>query len=94
MAKRYNIDPSLLRIITVILMIITGVLPFVIGYFIAWIIIPLQPGRQIIINSSLKDVYKNLILCFFYFLRILYLFIIDYILNTKKTDEKTLPLKV
>jgi len=45
MAKRYNIDPSLLRIITVILMIITGVLPFVIGYFIAWIIIPLQPGR-------------------------------------------------
>ncbi len=45
MAKRYNIDPSLIRIITVILMIITGVLPFVIGYFIAWIIIPLQPER-------------------------------------------------
>ncbi len=45
MAKRYSIDPSLIRIITVILMIITGVVPFVIGYFIAWIIIPLQPGR-------------------------------------------------
>jgi len=45
MGKRYKMDPSLIRIITVILMIITGVVPFLIGYFIAWIIIPLEPGR-------------------------------------------------
>lgn len=42
MAKRYNMDSSLLRIITVVIMLITGIAPVLIAYIIAWIIIPLK----------------------------------------------------
>ncbi|MCH9634542.1 MAG: hypothetical protein S4CHLAM7_12950 [Chlamydiae bacterium] len=46
MGKRYKMDSSLLRIITVILMLLTGIVPFFIGYLIAWIIIPLDPTKK------------------------------------------------
>lgn len=36
----YNVDPNLLRLLTVLLLFVTGILPVLITYIIAWIIIP------------------------------------------------------
>lgn len=40
MAKHYQMDASLLRIMTVIFMVITGFLPFIVVYLVMWLIIP------------------------------------------------------
>ena len=39
-AEMMDIDPTIVRLVTVILAVITGIIPFVIGYLIAWWIIP------------------------------------------------------
>ena len=39
----YSVDPTLLRLIAVFLGVATGLLPFLVTYFIAWIIIPRGP---------------------------------------------------
>ncbi|HFE63881.1 MAG TPA: PspC domain-containing protein [Caldithrix sp.] len=36
----YNVDPNLLRLLVVLLLFVTGILPVLITYIIAWIIIP------------------------------------------------------
>jgi phage shock protein PspC (stress-responsive transcriptional regulator) len=36
----FDIDPTFIRLITVVLGLVTGVFPFVVGYLIAWMIIP------------------------------------------------------
>ena len=41
--ETYDIDPTLVRIITVFLCLSTGVLPLLLTYFIAWIIMPKAP---------------------------------------------------
>ena len=38
--ETYELDPKLIRIITLLLCLLTGVLPFVIVYIVAWIIVP------------------------------------------------------
>ncbi|MBU2444496.1 MAG: PspC domain-containing protein [Bacteroidetes bacterium] len=35
-----DIDPTIIRLLTAVLAIITGIFPFVIGYLIAWWIVP------------------------------------------------------
>ncbi len=35
-----NVDPTVLRLIFVLLLFVTGVVPFVLLYLIAWVIIP------------------------------------------------------
>lgn len=40
--ETYDVDPTLLRIITIVLALITGVLPVVIAYLLAWLITPRQ----------------------------------------------------
>ncbi|MDI6780154.1 MAG: PspC domain-containing protein, partial [Bacteroidota bacterium] len=35
-----DIDPTIIRLLTAALAIITGIFPFVIGYLIAWWIVP------------------------------------------------------
>jgi len=36
----YSVDPTLLRLIAVFLGVATGLVPFIVTYLIAWIIIP------------------------------------------------------
>ncbi len=43
-AEYFEIDPTIIRLVTVILALITAVVPVVIGYLIAWIIIPRKPA--------------------------------------------------
>jgi phage shock protein C len=41
--ETYDIDPTLVRIITVFLCLSTGIIPLLLTYFIAWIIMPKAP---------------------------------------------------
>jgi phage shock protein C len=42
-AEYYDIDPTIVRLVTVILGLITGIVPFCLAYVIAWIIVPHKP---------------------------------------------------
>lgn len=46
LAERYDIDPTLLRLAWIIVTIFTGFFPGVIGYVVAWIIIPEKPSSK------------------------------------------------
>ena len=39
----YDLDPTAVRIITIFLCLSTGILPLLVTYFIAWIIMPKAP---------------------------------------------------
>ena len=43
--ETYDIDPTAVRIVTVFLCLATGILPLLVTYFIAWIIMPKEPTR-------------------------------------------------
>jgi len=43
--ETYNIDPTTVRILTVFLCLATGIVPLLVTYFIAWIIMPKEPAR-------------------------------------------------
>jgi len=43
-AEYIDIDPTIVRLVTVVLGIITGIIPFFIGYILAWIIVPRKPA--------------------------------------------------
>ena len=45
-AEKFNWDPSLVRLGLVFLCLITGVIPLVLTYFVAWVIIPEKPQEQ------------------------------------------------
>lgn len=38
--EAYDIDPTLLRLIVILGAILTAILPFVIAYFLAWLVVP------------------------------------------------------
>jgi len=42
----YGVDPTLLRLICVFVALITGIVPVLITYIIAWIVIPLRADDQ------------------------------------------------
>ena len=42
-AEYYDIDPTIVRVFTAILGLITAVIPCCIAYIIAWIIVPHKP---------------------------------------------------
>ena len=42
-AETYNLDPSLIRLGLVLLCVLTWVLPVIVTYIVAWIIIPEKP---------------------------------------------------
>jgi phage shock protein PspC (stress-responsive transcriptional regulator) len=44
LAEYFVIDPTLIRLLTAILAVVTGVLPLFFVYLIAWMIIPRQPA--------------------------------------------------
>ncbi len=43
LGEYFEIDPTIVRLLTVVLAVITGFFPLVIGYVLAWLIIPKQP---------------------------------------------------
>lgn len=42
-ADYLDTDPTIIRLATVVLALVTGVFPFVVGYLVAWWIVPEQP---------------------------------------------------
>lgn len=40
LAETYELDPMLVRLITLLLCLITAIMPFVVVYIVAWIIVP------------------------------------------------------
>ena len=42
-AETYDIDPTIVRLITIFLCLATGIVPLLLTYFIAWIIMPKAP---------------------------------------------------
>ena len=43
--ETYDIDPTIVRLITIFLCLSTGIVPLLVTYFIAWIIMPKEPTR-------------------------------------------------
>ena len=43
--ETYDIDPTTVRIVTVFLCLATGIVPLLVTYFIAWIIMPKESAR-------------------------------------------------
>lgn len=44
LAEYMDIDPTIVRLLTVVVGLITGIIPMLIGYLLAWIIVPRQPA--------------------------------------------------
>jgi phage shock protein C len=45
LAEYFELDPTLVRLIVIILGIATAFVPIIIGYILAWIIIPQRPAE-------------------------------------------------
>lgn len=43
--ETYNIDPTVVRIVTVFLCLVTGILPLLVTYIVARFIIPKEPTK-------------------------------------------------
>ena len=43
LGEMMDVDPTIIRLVVVILGLATGIIPFTIGYLIAWWIVPLNP---------------------------------------------------
>lgn len=39
----YEIDPTIVRVLAVIFALITAIIPFCLGYVVAWILVPHKP---------------------------------------------------
>jgi phage shock protein PspC (stress-responsive transcriptional regulator) len=46
LSKYFEVDPNILRLFTLLLCFVTGIVPVVITYFIAWAIVPLEPEDE------------------------------------------------
>jgi phage shock protein C len=44
LGEYFDVDPTLIRLLTVVLGLITAVVPLVVAYVIAWIIVPTKPS--------------------------------------------------
>jgi phage shock protein PspC (stress-responsive transcriptional regulator) len=42
-AEYFELDPTLVRLAAVVACLITGLIPLLIGYLVAWAIIPVKP---------------------------------------------------
>jgi len=43
-AEYLEVDPTVVRLLAVVVDLLTGVIPGLVGYFIAWMIIPRKPA--------------------------------------------------
>jgi phage shock protein C len=39
-----DVDPTIIRVVTVVLALVTGIFPLAVGYIIAWLVFPI--GKQ------------------------------------------------
>lgn len=46
LGKYWSIDPTILRIITIVLFFLTAIIPVLVAYFIAVLVIPLEPEAK------------------------------------------------
>lgn len=46
LGEYFNMDPSVLRIAFIFLVVITGIFPFVIGYIVASLVVPMKEGEK------------------------------------------------
>jgi phage shock protein PspC (stress-responsive transcriptional regulator) len=57
-AARYGYDPSVVRIVFVLIALLTAILPFVLTYLVAWWLVPVAPGeathaaRRVLVRST------------------------------------------
>ncbi|MGA2622424.1 MAG: PspC domain-containing protein [Bacteroidota bacterium] len=42
-AEMMDIDPTIVRLIAIVLGLATGIIPFLAGYLVAWWIVPVKP---------------------------------------------------
>ena len=40
-----DVDPTIIRVVTVVLALATGIFPFLIGYILAWLIFPIAKKK-------------------------------------------------
>ena len=43
LGEYFDVDPTVVRLLFIVLGIITGIFPFVVGYFLAWLLVPRRP---------------------------------------------------
>ena len=53
----FNIDPTIIRLLAVFLCVLTGVLPVLVVYILAWIVMPEGPAAYIEITT--KKLYRS-----------------------------------
>jgi len=46
LGEMLDVDPTVIRLVAVALAIITGVIPFLVGYVVAWLIVPPAPSMN------------------------------------------------
>ncbi len=51
-AEFFKIDPTIVRLLFIVIMIITGFAPMIFVYIVAWIIVPEKPGKNIEIEIN------------------------------------------
>jgi len=59
LAEYFGIDPVIMRIGIVIAALASGIFPFILGYFIAYFIIPLDISNAKEIKKSVKEEVKK-----------------------------------
>ena len=45
LAEYFDVDPNIVRLVVVVMGLATGIFPFVIGYVVAWWIVPQSPAE-------------------------------------------------
>ncbi len=43
LANYFSIDPTVMRVIYVVLLVVTGIIPMIVLYLLMWVLIPVQP---------------------------------------------------
>ena len=46
-AEMMDVDPTIIRLVTIVIALVTGIIPFIIAYIIAWWIVPEQPRSAV-----------------------------------------------
>jgi phage shock protein PspC (stress-responsive transcriptional regulator) len=47
LSEYFDIDPTIVRLLVILGAFVTAVVPVVIGYIIAWIIVPVRPAEPV-----------------------------------------------
>jgi phage shock protein PspC (stress-responsive transcriptional regulator) len=57
LGQYFQIDPTIIRMVTIFLFIFTAFLPVIVAYIILWIVMPLGPRAYI--NNPAKKLYRS-----------------------------------